>query len=168
MNFAPNCMWNISKSFALPNKHVYYPNKYNHGIILFNKQTQHQCFKFVKCFKPMFHLYVMWLWMQDDAHAHDFVGAKCMRNTGVLHMACARRKIGSENHFGCTWWYHLVTRLKWNSFQSFQRVLILMQDRCMICVERTIGSEVVFDAPDRAPRWQGSRGISLLFVWRQW
>ena len=31
-------------------------------------------------------------------------------------------------------------------------VLILMQDRCMVCVEHTIGSENVFDAPDRTPR----------------
>ena len=27
-------------------------------------------------------------------------------------------------------------------------VLILTQDRCTVCVERTIGSEIVLDAPD--------------------
>ena len=27
-------------------------------------------------------------------------------------------------------------------------VLILMQDRCTVCVERTIGSELVLDAPN--------------------
>ena len=27
-------------------------------------------------------------------------------------------------------------------------VLILMQDRCTVCAERTIGSEIVLDAPD--------------------
>jgi hypothetical protein len=27
-------------------------------------------------------------------------------------------------------------------------VLILTQDRCMVCTERTIGSQIVFDAPD--------------------
>ena len=27
-------------------------------------------------------------------------------------------------------------------------VLILMQDRCMVCVERTIGSNIILDAPD--------------------
>jgi hypothetical protein len=27
-------------------------------------------------------------------------------------------------------------------------VLILTQDNCMVCAERTIGSEIVFDAPD--------------------
>ena len=27
-------------------------------------------------------------------------------------------------------------------------VLILTQDRCTVCVERTIGSEIILDAPD--------------------
>ena len=31
-------------------------------------------------------------------------------------------------------------------------VLILMQDRCTVCVEQTIGSEIILDAPDRTPR----------------
>jgi hypothetical protein len=26
-------------------------------------------------------------------------------------------------------------------------VLILTQDRCMVCAQRTIGSEIIFDAP---------------------
>ena len=46
-------------------------------------------------------------------------------------------------------------------------VLILMPDRCMVCVERTIGSEIVLDAPDGTPRGRGSCGISLLSIWRQ-
>ena len=33
--------------------------------------------------------------------------------------------------------------------------LILTQDRCTFCVERTIGSEIILDAPDWAPRWRG-------------
>ena len=28
----------------------------------------------------------------------------------------------------------------------------LTQDRCMICAERTIGSEIILDAPDGTPR----------------
>ena len=28
-------------------------------------------------------------------------------------MVCAKDTIGSENHFGCSRWYSLVTRLKW-------------------------------------------------------
>ena len=31
-------------------------------------------------------------------------------------------------------------------------VLILMQDRCTVCVKRTIGSEIILDAPDGTPR----------------
>ena len=30
--------------------------------------------------------------------------------------------------------------------------LILTQHRCMICVERTIESEIILDAPDGTPR----------------
>ena len=31
-------------------------------------------------------------------------------------------------------------------------VLILTQDRCMVCVEHIIGSEIILDAPDGNPR----------------
>jgi hypothetical protein len=31
-------------------------------------------------------------------------------------------------------------------------VLILMQDRCMVCAKCTIGSEIVLDAPNGTPR----------------
>jgi hypothetical protein len=31
-------------------------------------------------------------------------------------------------------------------------VLILTEDRCTVCVERTIGSKIVLDAPDGTPR----------------
>jgi hypothetical protein len=31
-------------------------------------------------------------------------------------------------------------------------VLILMQDRCTVSIERTPSSEIVLDAPDKAPR----------------
>ena len=31
-------------------------------------------------------------------------------------------------------------------------VLILTQDRCRVCVERTNGLEIVLDAPDGTPR----------------
>ena len=33
-----------------------------------------------------------------------------------------------------------------------EMVLVLVQDRCMVCVEHTIGSEMVLDAPDGTPR----------------
>ena len=42
-----------------------------------------------------------------------------------------------------------MTRLKWKLvLVRLEIVLILTQDRCMVCVERTIGSEIVFDAPE--------------------
>jgi hypothetical protein len=31
-------------------------------------------------------------------------------------------------------------------------MLILMQDRCMACAKRTIGLEIILDAPDATPR----------------
>ena len=40
-------------------------------------------------------------------------------------------------------------RLKWKLVSvHLEIVLILTQDRCMVCVEHTIGSENVLDAPD--------------------
>ena len=33
-----------------------------------------------------------------------------------------------------------------------EMVLVLVQDRCTVCAERTIGSEIVLDAPDGTPR----------------
>jgi hypothetical protein len=30
-------------------------------------------------------------------------------------------------------------------------VLILTQNRCTVCVERTIGSEIILDTPDETP-----------------
>jgi hypothetical protein len=31
-------------------------------------------------------------------------------------------------------------------------VLTLMQDRCTVCAERTIGAEIILDAADGSPR----------------
>ena len=45
-------------------------------------------------------------------------------------------------------------------FGPFGYSLIMMQDRCTVCVERTIGSEIILDTPDRTPRL--SCRISLL------
>ena len=58
-----------------------------------------------------------------------------------------------KNRFGRTRRYHLVTRLYWKlSFVLWDMVLILTQDRHMVCVERTIGSEIILEAPDGTPR----------------
>ena len=33
-----------------------------------------------------------------------------------------------------------------------ETVLVLVQDRCMVCGKRTLGSEIILDAPDGTPR----------------
>ena len=32
-----------------------------------------------------------------------------------------------------------------------EMVLVLVQDRCMVCAEHTIGLEIILDAPDGTP-----------------
>jgi hypothetical protein len=44
-------------------------------------------------------------------------------------------------------------RLKWKCDSvRLEIVLILTQDRCMVCAEHTIGSEIVLDAPNGTPK----------------
>ena len=69
---------------------------------------------------------------------------------GARYAHCLRQTYHTlRNHFGHTRWYSLVMRLMWK-FNSvrLEIVLLLMQDRCMVCAERTIGSKIVLDAPD--------------------
>ena len=40
-------------------------------------------------------------------------------------------------------------------------VLFLTQDRCTVCAERIIGSEIILDAPEGTPRQRRSCGISF-------
>ena len=40
-------------------------------------------------------------------------------------------------------------------------VLVLVQDRCTVCAKRTIGSDIVLNAPDGTPRRRGPSGISF-------
>ena len=41
----------------------------------------------------------------------------------------------------------------WNvTYFSLEIVLVSVQDRCAVCVERTIGSDIVLDAPGGTPR----------------
>ena len=42
-----------------------------------------------------------------------------------------------------------------------EMVLVLVQDRCMVCAKHTIGSDIVLDAPDGTPRRLGSCGNSF-------
>jgi hypothetical protein len=46
----------------------------------------------------------------------------------------------------------MVTRLKWMLVLVYlEIVLILTQDRCKVCSEHKIGSEIILDAPDGSP-----------------
>jgi hypothetical protein len=45
-------------------------------------------------------------------------------------------------------------------------VLLLMHDWCTVCVECTVGSEIVLEAPDGIPRLHGSCGILFRSVLR--
>jgi hypothetical protein len=42
---------------------------------------------------------------------------------------------------------------------------VSVQDRCMVYVERTIGSEIILDGPDGTIRRRGSCGILFWSVW---
>ena len=46
-----------------------------------------------------------------------------------------------------------VTWVMWNltSFR-LETVLVSVQDRCMVCARRTIGLQIILDAPDGTPR----------------
>jgi uncharacterized protein with PIN domain len=55
-----------------------------------------------------------------------------------------------------------MTRLKWKLISiRLKIVLILTQDRCIVYAEHTIGSEIVFDTPDRKVMWVMSNLISV-------
>jgi hypothetical protein len=63
-----------------------------------------------------------------------------------------KRSIGIENRFGRRRWDSLVTRLKWKlGLVRLEIVPLLMHDWCTVCVKRTIGSEIVLEAPDGTP-----------------
>ena len=59
----------------------------------------------------------------------------------------------SRNHFGGTRWNSYVTLVMWNLlFVHLEIVLVLVQDRFMVCSKRTKGSEIVLDARNGTPR----------------
>ena len=72
-----------------------------------------------------------------------------------------------RNRFGRTRQYFQATRFKWKLVSvCLEIVLILTQDRCSVCVEGTIGSEIILDARDGTPTKPGSCGIMFWSVWR--
>jgi hypothetical protein len=58
-----------------------------------------------------------------------------------------------RNHFGLNRLKSKVMRLnRILILVHLVIVLILKQDRCTVCTERTIGLEIILDAPDGTPR----------------
>ena len=58
-----------------------------------------------------------------------------------------------RNRFRHSRWNSSVMRLKWKLISvHLQIVPILTQDRCTVCTERTIGSEIILDALDGTSR----------------
>ena len=46
-----------------------------------------------------------------------------------------------------------MTRVKWKLVSvHLEIVLVLVQDRCTVCAEHTIASEIILAAPDGTPR----------------
>jgi hypothetical protein len=46
-----------------------------------------------------------------------------------------------------------VMWVMWNLISvCFKKVLVLVQDKCMVCAKHTIGSEIVLDMSDGTPR----------------
>jgi hypothetical protein len=72
-------------------------------------------------------------------------------NARSVHGLCRMyHRLG--NHFECTRWYFYVTWVKWKVISiHLEIMLISMQDQCTVCVECTIGSEIILDAPDDTP-----------------
>ena len=58
----------------------------------------------------------------------------------------------AQKSFWTHQWYLKVMRLKWKvDLVYLEIVLILTQHKCTVYAERTIGSEIVLDAPDGTP-----------------
>ena len=61
-----------------------------------------------------------------------------------------RNRFGS--HFGCTRWNSKATWVKWKLiFLRLETVLILAQDRCIVCAECTMGMEIIVAVPNGTP-----------------
>ena len=73
-----------------------------------------------------------------------------------------------RNCFGHTRWNSLVMCIIWNlSSFRLEKVLVSVQDRCIVCARCTIGLQIVLDAPDGTTRLRGSSGSLLQSIWRK-
>ena len=53
-----------------------------------------------------------------------------------------------------------------SDFFSFGDSVISVQDMCMVCPGRTVGLEIVLDAPDGTTRRRGPSGSFFQSIWR--
>jgi hypothetical protein len=78
----------------------------------------------------------------------DAVSVETRLVHGLRQMYCRVR-----NCLRRTQWYSKLMRLKWMLVSvCLEVVLILTQDRCTVCAERTIGLEIILDTPYGTPR----------------
>ena len=72
-------------------------------------------------------------------------GARYVHGLHLMHHSL-------RNHFGRTIWYSWVKGLKWMlGLVYLEIVLILMQDRCTVCMGHTICLKINLDASDGTP-----------------
>jgi hypothetical protein len=61
----------------------------------------------------------------------------------------------------------LLGNVLWNLISvCLEIVLVSVQDWCAVCAKHNIGSEIVFDAPNVAPRCRGSIRNFFRSIWR--
>jgi hypothetical protein len=88
---------------------------------------------------------------QVDARFRPFKDSANL-DARLVHGLC-RMYPSLRNHFGRTRWNTKVKWVMWNLvLVHLEIVLVLVQDRCMVCAKHTIGSEIILDAPDSTPR----------------
>jgi hypothetical protein len=73
--------------------------------------------------------------------------------------------LGDVGHVKSSWMHlieHLGEWIMWNLVSvHLETMLVSMQYRCMVFAERTIGPEIILDAPDDTPRSRGSSEACL-------
>jgi hypothetical protein len=72
---------------------------------------------------------------------------------------------------GKSFWAYLMVLLRdvyhvEACFRPFEIVLISTQDRCTVCAECTVGSEIALGTPHGTPTWRRSSGRSFQSVCR--
>jgi hypothetical protein len=88
----------------------------------------------------------------DQAEAHFDLFRDCS-NFGARKVHGLRRMYhGYGKCFGYTRWYSYVMYVKWKLVSiHLEIVLVSAHDRCIVCVEQTIGLEIILDTPDGTP-----------------